>query len=267
MGTLPSLQFRPHAILAIWISLALILSPAAALAAPTASAQAQAAYQDPDGRFSLSVPEGFTEEAEITYEMVGDNPLNKLVTSAGYAFAEPETPNGVSVLFLLLDESITNWDDFAGFLAAFQTAAGGDVLPLVDLEFAAGDDLRAVGSAATRDRQLQIAIEAQDNVVAILTTSVERARYRQLRSALDAALDSFAWDSDTVLASLGGEAPPPPDEPAVDPTPEPEPERNRNRSKSFLRTSPRTYRNARRTRRSKPSATRIRTACSRCPCP
>lgn len=221
----PPPTHTPRVVLALWISLALILSPTAAFAAPAASALAQAtAYEDPDGRFTLEVPEGFTDQVDITYEMIADNPLDTLLASAGVAFAEPESPNGVSVLFLLLDESITDRDEFAGFLAAFQVAAGGEVLPLVDLDFTAGDDLAAAGSATTRERHLQIEIEAQDNVVAVLSASVERGRYRELRSALSDALDSFTWNPETVQTSLGGEPAPTPEEPAVEATPEPEPE-------------------------------------------
>ena len=94
------------------------------------------------------MPKGFTEQAAITYETLGDNPLDKLVNSSGLVFTEADSPNGISVLFLLLDESITDRDEFAGFLAAFQTAAGGETLPLVDLEFVDGESPRAAGNAA-----------------------------------------------------------------------------------------------------------------------
>ena len=212
-----TLHHRTHTILALCISLTLILTPLAAQASPTATVLPQTTvYEDPDGLFTLAVPEGFTEQAAITYETLGDNPLDKLVNSSGLVFTEADSPNGISVLFLLLDESITDRDEFAGFLAAFQTAAGGETLPLVDLEFVDGESLRAAGNAATRDRHLQIEIEVQDNVAAIVSTSVERSRYRELRNDLADALDSFTWQPSAVLAALGAEGPPATEEPTGD---------------------------------------------------
>ena len=188
---------------AILACLAVLLSPTLAQAAAPLTLLAQTSlYEDPDGRFSLNVPDSFSEAQPITYDMVGDNPLNQLLDSSGVLITERETPNGVSVLFLLLEQEITNWDDFAAFIASFQIAAGGEVLPLVDFRREAGDALVASGSAATRDRQLQVRIEADDGIVSVLSTSVERARYRELRTALADAFDSFTWDPVNVELSL-----------------------------------------------------------------
>jgi hypothetical protein len=188
---------------AILACLAVMLSPTLVQAAPPPALLAQTTlYEDPDGRFSLNVPNEFIEVQPITYEMVGDNPLSQLLDSTGVLIADPETQSGVSVLFLLLNQEITNWDDFAGFIASFQVAAGGDTLSLVDFKREAGDALVASGSAATRDRQLQVRIEADGDVVSILSTSVERARYRELRSALSDAFDSYTWDPVNVGLSL-----------------------------------------------------------------
>ncbi len=125
-------QRRPHWIVAIWLCLALVMAPAHANAASPAARLAQTTlYEDTDGRFSLPVPEEFSDSADVTYEMIGENSLDGLLASSGRAFGTPETNNSMAVLFLLLDQPITNETDFA-FLAKFPDGCGRRELPLVD---------------------------------------------------------------------------------------------------------------------------------------
>jgi len=208
-------QRRSHWIVAIWLCLALVMAPAHASAAPPAARLAQTTlYEDPDGRFSLPVPEEFSESADVTYEMIGENPLDGLLASSGRAFGTPETNNSMAVLFLLLDQPITNETDFAAFVANFQTAAGGETLPLVDLALLPGDELRAGGSVTTRERFLQIELHAEGDVVAVLSAGVERSSRSQLRAAIDAVFADFTWSPELVRASLGATPEPEPAQPA-----------------------------------------------------
>lgn len=203
--------------LAICISLALLLSPITTFAAPPASALLQTSvYEDPDGFFQMAVPDSFSGVDEVTFEMLADNELDDLLTSWGIVFSVPDSPNGVSALFLLFDETIVDETDFAAFLAAFQTAAGGETLRLVDLELVDGDDLRAVGRAATRDRHLQVDIRAKDNVAAIVSASVERSQYSEYRGVLSEAFDSFTWEPEIVQTELASAAGLLPEEPVAE---------------------------------------------------
>ena len=208
-------QRRPHWMMAIWLCLALVMAPAHANAATPAARLAQTTlYEDPDGRFSLPVPEEFSDSADVTYEMIGENSLDGLLASSGRAFGTPETNNSMAVLFLLLDQPITGETDFAAFLANFQTAAGGATLPLIDLDFLPGDELRAGGSITTRERFLQVELHAEGDVAAVLSAGVDRSQRSQLRAAIDAVFADFTWSPELVRASLGATPEPEPAQPA-----------------------------------------------------
>ena len=106
-------------------------------------------YEDVDGLYSIAVPNDFSAQQLVTFDVLADNELDQLLDSTGIIFAQPDRENGLSVLLLLLDETITNEDEFRGFLDAFQTAAGGETLPQVNFDLVGGDSLHASGVAAT----------------------------------------------------------------------------------------------------------------------
>ncbi len=195
---------RRQSVFVIILSMALLLAPLSVLAAPASHSLLETTvYEDVDGLYSIAVPNDFSAQQLVTFDVLADNELDQLLDSTGIIFAQPDRENGLSVLLLLLDETITNEDEFRGFLDAFQTAAGGETLPQVNFDLVGGDSLHASGVAATRDRHLQVDVYAWENTAAIISASLERTAYSDYRDDLRESLDSFTWDPELVAASLG----------------------------------------------------------------
>jgi hypothetical protein len=196
----------------------------AAQAAPIVSGSAVPAaelidYEDPDGMFSISYPDRFTQQSALTYEMISDTPPQGLVASAGHTFMDSRNANGIVVLFLLLDQPVEDVDAFSAFVSDFQASAGGVLLPEVEFEIDTTDGFYALGSADNEEQALLMGIEAQGDVVAVLSSSLQQRALPRYLDDVTESLGTFVWSADNVRAALSGEPAP---EPTAEPTPEAE---------------------------------------------
>jgi hypothetical protein len=187
-----------------FIYLILAIQPAAVLAAPAAQLGEPVPYDDPNGLFSLDYPNDLTQQQTLTFEDVAERPLGELVASTGYYMADPDGKVILLTLFLLLDEPIENINDLTRFVEQFQSAAGGEILPQVEMEVTDEDGLFALGLTATDESALFVGVEPAGDIAAIVILRVDPETWDAESDALGEILDSFDWSQDAVRSFLRG---------------------------------------------------------------
>ena len=191
-----------HSWMIVFICLILAIQPAAVLAAPAAQLGDPVPYADPNGLFSLDYPDSLVQQQTLTFEDVAERPLDGLLANTGYYIADPDGNVILVALFLLLDQPIEDVDALTAFVEQFQSAAGGEILPQVEIEVTDEDGLYALGVTVTDEALLLIGLEPAGDVAAVVTLRVDPETWDAESDALGEMLDSFDWFEDAVRSFL-----------------------------------------------------------------
>ena len=201
--------------------LLLITNPLPAVAAPLAqltlpkkgSATADSRsieYAHPDGLFTLSHPADFTYIGDGRYADIAEAPLPGLLNDIGYAFASDEYDGGLGILFLLLEEPVSDEDEWIAFLEAFKQSFGGDDM-MADEFTDVLDDSFVPQLFAQRDGNTSYLrmLPAENDLVIVWFAAGEDPMWDEHGEEMLAAFVSFSWSSDVAYAQLhtGGDAP------------------------------------------------------------